>query len=124
MQRVPALAWAALVLVVGLSATFLVARSLDRGILARAQVAFDAETQRIQTMLLQQLERQLTLQHSARAMLAGSENVTRDEFSAFVDSLDLKNRYPFVSTFAFVRRVPASELPGFLLARATEGGPV
>ncbi len=123
MQRVPALAWAALVLVVGLSATFLVARSLDRGIQARAQVAFDAETQRIQTMLLQQLERQLTLQHSARAMLAGSENVTRDEFSAFVDSLDLKNRYPFVSTFAFVRRVPASELPGFLLARATEGVP-
>ena len=120
MQRVPAPLWAMLVLLVGMTSTFLVARSLDRGIQARAQVAFDAETERIQTMLSQQLERQITLQLSARAMIAGSQEVTRDEFSGFVDSLDLTKRYPYVSAFVLVRRIADRDLPDFLAKRASE----
>ena len=123
LRRVPTLIWVILVLAIGLFSTFFVARSLDRGIQNRTQQIFERETERIQSALAQQLERQVTLLQAARALFGGSQEVNRDEFGGFVDTLELPTRHPSIVTFAFVRRVPAARLAAFLESRAEEGVP-
>jgi PAS domain S-box-containing protein len=115
-----ALWWSALVLAVGLGVTYQTHQVLQRGVESRANIAFEAEVQRIQALLTQQLERQLTLQHGARALFAGSTYVSREDFTLFAEALDLPTRYPAITTLAFIRRVPAADLPRFLQDRADE----
>jgi signal transduction histidine kinase/CheY-like chemotaxis protein len=76
---------------------------------ARDRLRFQNAVQDIQISLEGRLESYLTLLRATAGLFAGSEEVTRQEFAAFVGQLNLPQRYPGVQGIGFSIRVPASE---------------
>jgi two-component system, sensor histidine kinase and response regulator len=116
-KRYPMLTWPILALICGLLTTYGVVGSLASNIDARALAAYERETDRIKTALSGELNRQLTLLQAARGTFVASDEVTEADFAHFVDSLELTTHYPYISAFAFVRRVPDPELPAYVARR-------
>lgn len=61
--------------------------------------------------------------HGARGVYAASEQVSRDDFRAYVASRNMKVEFPGVRGFGFIERVPHANLPQFLAATRADGAP-
>lgn len=81
------------------------------------QVRFDQAVERLRQALQSELNKHVTLMQAARGVFVSSQEVTRKEFTQFVDSLELAGRYPSITSVEFVKRVPYAELTAFIHQR-------
>ena len=110
----------ALVLLVGLAATGVAYRTLQGSIEELAQSRFQQEIARLKLALQNELNEHYTLLQAARGVFAADAATNRDTFSQYVESLDLRHRYPGILALNYVRRVPAKDLNGFIEERTAE----
>jgi len=115
----------ALVLALALLVTAMLLFSVTRSIHDQDRIAFEAEVARTTDAARVRLDTTLTLLQSASGLFAASDVVRRDEFSAFVHQLRLRERYPGIQGIGYTERIPparlaeveqrerASGLPGF-----------
>ncbi len=61
--------------------------------------------------------------NGARGVYAASNEVTRQDFRAYVDSRNMKVEFPGVRGFGFIERVPYHELNQFLQRTRADGAP-
>lgn len=61
--------------------------------------------------------------NGARGVYASSEEVTRQDFRAYVDSRNMKVEFPGVRGFGFIERVPYHQLNEFLQRTRADGAP-
>jgi len=71
----------------------------------RARLRFRAETDEARAAIQQRLDAYLDMIRAPRALFASSDDVTRDEWAAFVNGLDPAARFPGIVGMTFVRRV-------------------
>ena len=76
---------------------------------ARDRLRFQNAVEDVRISLERRLETYLALLRATTGLFAASEGVSRQEFNAFVDHLDLPRLYPGVQGIGFSIRVPAAE---------------
>jgi len=108
---------AAAVLMLGLALTALTARSLQQSVDQKEQLLFDSDKAQILSALQAELDKKALLLTALRGAFAVSQEVQAAEFEAFVNSLDLKVRFPSVASIAYVKRVPARDLSAYFDSR-------
>jgi PAS domain S-box-containing protein len=105
----------------GLVVSALAAWSLARRAQADAQSDFSRRSEQITTEVVQRLSASVFGLKGARGAYAASEQVDRQEFKAFVGSMDLQREFPGNRGFGWVDRVPRAELEAYLdRVRATD----
>jgi PAS domain S-box-containing protein len=114
--------WAIVVIIMGVVITGASVRALDDSLRARTLVRFDQEVERLQLAMKQALEQQTTLLQAARGVFSASENVTVDEFSRFVGSLQITERYQGIAGLEYVERVQSADVTAYVQARAGRPG--
>jgi len=112
-SMLPALV-ASAVLVVSLAATGFAVKAVQAGIEAQAKLQFDKEVDSVKQALQAHLEQLVTLLQAVRGGFAASNELNREEFGQFVESLELTTRYPSVNAISYVVRVPAAEVPAYI----------
>ncbi len=115
-SMLPALV-AAAVLTVGLVATGSAVKAVQTGIEAQAKLQFDKEVDSLKQALQAHLEQLVTLLQAMRGGFAASNQLDREEFGQFVESLEMGTRYPSVSSMNYVKRVPSAELPAYIASQ-------
>ena len=98
----------------GLVVSAVAAWSLARRAQADAQADFSRRSEQITTEVVQRLSASVFGLKGARGAYAASEQVDRQEFKAFVGSMDLQREFPGNRGFGWVDRVPRAELEGYL----------
>ena len=98
----------------GLVVSALAALSLARRAQADAQSDFSRRSEQITTEVVQRLSASVFGLKGARGAYAASEQVDRQEFKAFVGSMDLQREFPGNRGFGWVDRVPRAQLGGYL----------
>ena len=98
-----AAAWAVLVLTLVITAVVGAQQFATANDLARLR--FRADTDEARVAIQQRLDTYLDMIRAPRALFASSDEVTRDEWSAFVTGLDPAGRFPGIVGMTFVRRV-------------------
>jgi signal transduction histidine kinase len=88
---------------------------------ARDQLRFQNAVEDLQISLQRRLETYLALLRATAGLFAGSEDVTRQEFAAFVEQLNLPDRYPGVQGIGFSIRVSAAERAALEKRLAADG---
>ena len=119
-NRVSAWLWAVFVLLLGLGMTTWVVHAVVTNTASRAQLRFDGELQRLKIGFQTQLDQQSVLLQAGRGLMASQELLDHQDFDAFVRTLELPSRFPSVSTFNFVRRVPADQINAFVATRRAQ----
>lgn len=115
----PGTAW--LLLGMSLIATVLASLGAWQQLRSRDQTRFFTRTEQFRNDLLQELDRQVRLLNGARALWVIHPPVDRNEWRAYVESLDLSNSVPGLHALGFIERVPSSSLPDFLKQVRREG---
>ncbi len=72
---------------------------------ARSRARFDAATQSTEESIRSRLATYVAMLHGASGLFAASDTVTRREFRAYVDQLELPRRYPGVQGIGYSERV-------------------
>ena len=98
----------------GLVVSALAAWSLARRAQADAQADFSRRSEQITTEVAQRLSASVFGLKGARGAYAASEQVDRQEFKAFVGSMDLQREFPGNRGFGWVDRVPRTDLDSYL----------
>ncbi len=98
-----AAAWAVLVLTLVITAVVGAQQFAAANDLARLR--FRADTDEARVAIQQRLDTYLDMIRAPRALFESSDEVTRDEWSAFVNGLDPAGRFPGIVGMTFVRRV-------------------
>ncbi len=108
---------------VGICVTVLATGSAARRETEAARARFD----RIMERIVVEAQRRAYLPvyglKGARGMYAGSERVSRTEFSDYVASRDLPGEFPGTIGIGFVQRVHRSELEAFLMRERADAAP-
>ena len=73
-----------------------------------ARLRFRADTEEARVAIQHRLDTYLDMIRASRALFASSDEVTRDEWAAFVTGLDPAGRFPGIVGMNFVRRVSHS----------------
>lgn len=110
------------VLVVGLVATFLSSYFTHVNALGKDQTRFENEVQDVRERIRRRLDTYIALLRAGAGLFAGShDGVTREEFRAFVERLDLGRWYPGIQGIGFCLRVPAAEREKLVETARAEG---
>ena len=88
-----------------------------------AQIQFDRDAERIETEVKRRFNHPLIGLKGARGAFAASENISRREFRAYVESRDLPNEFPGIRGFGFMARVQRSHLDAFIAAERADFAP-
>ncbi len=110
-----------LALVIGLGMTALVWRLEQRSVDAEMQVQFDNAVQTTQVWVERRMGRFFDALVATRGLFVSSEHVTREEFSTFVASLRLKERYPGLAAIQYTPRVTPATLEAFQARLKADG---
>ncbi len=98
-----------LVLAASVALTLLASYIVDSVAKNRDQIRFDNAVRYVGDNIEDRIGIYMALLRSTSALYDASENVTRDEFRAFVDSMEIVDRYPGVRGIGFaVRLTPSS----------------
>ncbi|MBD2165268.1 CHASE domain-containing protein [Calothrix membranacea FACHB-236] len=81
---------------------------------AQDKLRFQNAVTRTQDNIQNRLDTYITLLHAGSALFAAHEEVSLAEFRAFVERLNLRERYPGIQGIGFSRRISAEQLPGLL----------
>jgi diguanylate cyclase (GGDEF)-like protein/PAS domain S-box-containing protein len=117
-------AWvaAAVVLALGLTLTALAVIWHQRQASAEVRSLQERQMERLQADVVKRLTMPVYGLRGARGALAALDGrLTRDAFSAYVESRDLAQEFPGVRGFGFIERVRRQELPAFMAARQVPG---
>ena len=88
-----------------------------------AQTQFDRGTERIEAEVKRRLNHPLLGLKGARGAYAASNDITRLEFRAYVESRDFPHDFPGVRGFGFIARVQRNDLDAFLARERTDFAP-
>ncbi|QRK11915.1 CHASE domain-containing protein [Archangium violaceum] len=94
------------VLALSLLLTACVSLLLNANTRARDQARFDNQVQSTSDRLLRRLDTHIALLQGTEGLFATQHRVSPDEFSAFVQLLELQERYPGVQGLGFSQRFP------------------
>ena len=108
--RVPA--WLAFALAVGIAGG--IAYGQLQASHDRAEQRFKAEADEARDSVQERLDSYLDMLRAPRALFASSNDVTRDEWAAFVSGLDPAGRFPGIVGMTFVRRVTDDARDAFI----------
>jgi len=113
-QRLLGLArrWSAvfLVLAIGTTATAAVTSGVAQAIDAQDRQRFEGAADRVRDGIRDLLEMYVAMLRAAAGLFAASDFVTEQEFRAFVDRLELRQRYPGVQGIGYTARIPSEQL--------------
>jgi PAS domain S-box-containing protein len=86
---------------------------LHAAIRSQDRLAFDNEVLQVLDVVNQRLAVTSNLLRGTAGLFDASEQVSREEFRRYVDSLDLRKRYPGILGIGFTRRLEPSEVRAF-----------
>jgi PAS domain S-box-containing protein len=112
-----------LVLVLGVSLTLAIVSMVERLRTDEERVAFLRLVGEARDLIDRRMAVHTALLEGAAGLFAADESVTRREFAAFVERLDLRTQYPGVRGIGFSQRVTAAELPALTERMRAEGLP-
>ena len=95
----------ALGFVLSLAAWYVAGVLTDR----RAQVDFTIRTENTLGLIERRAQRYVDLLHGLQGLFGHDPSVSRNQFSRYVESLELKNRFPGVVSAQFIRRIRDGE---------------
>ena len=116
--RTSALAGAMIALV--LLASVLMAAQTARIIRQHQQQRFDAEVRRIESAIAQRMDAYTQIMRGGRAMIEASTYVSREDWRAYVQPLQLYQNYPGIRSMTFVPKISPDELDAFVAAARRE----
>ena len=89
----------------------------------RDRARFANAVQSAQDRIRARMDAYIALLYGARALFAGADSVSPDEFRAYVTQLDVQRRYPGVQGLGFTRRVPPGQVARLEAAMRAAGLP-
>jgi signal transduction histidine kinase len=98
------------VLVLALLVTALLLASVSRTIDQRDQAAFEGEVTRTTDAVRERVDTTVTLLRGAAGLFGASDVVRGDEFTAYVQQLELRQRYPGILGIGYSARIPGRHL--------------
>ena len=109
--RRPSTAWLVLALGMALSiaAAVLVSRQAER----EARLEFDSAVSDAQAAVDTRINDYADILRGTRGLFSARNAVSRDEFRRYIDSLDLRQRYPGIQGMVFSRHVTAAQKQAF-----------
>ena len=110
-----------LVLLIGLSATALVAAQLKRIVEVQDRQRFLAATDALQDSIRDRLETYLAMLQAGSGLFAAGSLSTPAEFRAFTDRLELRQRYPGIQGIGFSARLRPHQLAQVTAAQRRAG---
>ena len=113
----------AVLLLVGLLLSIGLAMNSKANIEHEGRLQFERRAERLVQVIRQRIRRPVFGLKGAKGMYLASENVTRNEFTAYVESQDLGGEYPGVLGFGFVERVMRSELDAHIARERADDSP-
>lgn len=116
-----ALAWSTLLLALFL--TFVTWNLARHSAIAEAQLRFAAQAAEIRLAVQARMQAQAQVLRASAALFNASENVSREEWRAYVSSLRLEDNYPGLQGLAFAVRLRPSEVAAHVRAVRAEGFP-
>lgn len=116
-----ALPW--LVLAVTLGLTFLVWRLNVAAVEHEARDLFEHRAEQIETAIRIRMQAYQVLLQGGAGLFAASNEVSREEWRAYVDSLNLPAHYPGIGGLGYVLLVPAAQREAHTRALRAEGFP-
>jgi Predicted periplasmic ligand-binding sensor domain len=114
---------ALLILLVSLSALFLAGQDLNLRYQQRLQEYFDFETQRLTSDISKRMALHGQTLRSAAGLFAASQDVTRADWRAFVEMLELDRSHPGVQGVGYAVRIPAGQLEQHIADIRRQGFP-
>jgi len=118
-----AIAMTAAAQLIGLAATAGIVVWLKFDLDHEAQARFQRSTDRLEAEVLRRFGLPLFGLKGARGAYASSDNISRREFLAYVDSRDLPREFPGIRGFGFIERVQRSDLPAFIARERADFAP-
>src|ERR1044072_1397216 len=109
------------VLAVALLLTLLAAYYVSRTAEARDRLQFQSAVQHAQTSIKNRLETYISGLRAGSALFAASDEVTRDEFRIYVESLDFPRRFAGIQGIGFSLRVKPEEREALVKRMRAEG---
>jgi two-component sensor histidine kinase/CHASE1-domain containing sensor protein len=101
------------------AAWYVSARSVE----ARVRVQFLARAEQIELVIRDRMGQYESVLRSGVGLFRGSQGVSRDEWRAFVEALDLDRRYPGIQGLGFGLRLAPAEVAAHEAAVRAEGFP-
>jgi diguanylate cyclase (GGDEF)-like protein/PAS domain S-box-containing protein len=114
---------ALLILLVSLSALFLAWQDLNLRYQQRLQEYFDFETQRLTSNISKRMALHGQTLRSAAGLFAASQEVTRDDWRAFIEMLELDRNHPGVQGVGYAVWIPAGQLDQHVATIRRQGFP-
>ena len=96
---------------------------LQRGHDAQASADFGRSAARVAEIVVARIERPIFGLRGVVGLFAASEQVTRRDFRAYVESRNLPQEFPGLRGFGFIQRVLRSALPAFVAAEQRDEAP-
>jgi len=121
LSRTPAIAW--LTLLITLTLTALAWHLVNKGVEATAQADFINYVDRTHDAVQQRMLAYEQVLRGGIALFNASDNVTRQDWHAYVGSLKIDKNFPGIQGIGFSRRIPASELERHIQEIRAEGFP-
>ena len=115
------LGWPVLVATLGILATVVATAATWRSVEQTDQERFLRGVEQAHTAMLDRMDTYIAVIRATAALFAASEQVTRTEFSAFVEKLTLGERYPGIQGIGFSIHVPPGQVARIEADMRTQG---
>ncbi|HEX6461991.1 MAG TPA: porin PorA family protein [Candidatus Saccharimonadales bacterium] len=116
--------WLSLVvLLVLLAATGFSWQSAIANSVRRTELRFQTDTNSLETTVITELTKYVNALYGVRGLLAASNEVSREEWKAYVDDLHLQQNYPGMSGLGFAQLVAPSQKAAHIAEIRSQGFP-
>lgn len=89
----------------------------------RINLQFQSDANKLHETIANELNSYVKALQGARSLFAASENVSRDEWKAYIDGLRLPQNYPGMLGMGFIQHVPQAQLPPHTAQVRSQGFP-
>jgi len=101
--------------------TLMSARAVHQADQEKQQAVFEREIDRGMVAALDRLKSYEYVLIAGAGFFNGSSEVSRKEWEAFTDALNIDRNFPGVNGFGFIRKVPEAQIESFLQTRKKDG---
>lgn len=110
------------VLLLSLILTALAVVYVERTANVRDKLLFEAAAERTRLRIEERIETYIDLLRGGVGLFAASDNnVTRDTFQSYAESLRIEETHPGIASYGFISRVPREQLASFVENRRRQG---
>ena len=106
--------WAVATLALGLGLALVVGNTARNNTYREAHLRFMQQMDRSESSIQQEVSGLIKPLNGVRGAFVASESVSRKEFEAMIEALDLRRNYPGVRGIGYAERVKSTELKAFL----------